>query len=231
VAACGGGGTATASPPPAASKTTATKTSTTPTKRTTVRVADSRLGRILVNSSGRTLYLFKADSRTKSACTGACATAWPPLLASGKTIAGTGLTASKLGTISRSGGTHQVTYNGHPLYLFIKDKKPGQTTGQGLTAFGAAWFAVSPAGKQIASHHAVHVTHSSASSTAPAAPPAAKPQPAPKPVPQPTPKPTPKPAPPAAKPAPPANNGIPQNGGGDGDSDNNGGPSDGDGNI
>jgi predicted lipoprotein with Yx(FWY)xxD motif len=221
VAACGGGGAATAATPKTSSGASAT-----------VGVTNSSsLGSILVNSTGRTLYLFKADSSTKSACTGACATAWPPLLASGKTIAGTGLTASKLSTITRSGGIHQVTYNGHPLYLFIKDKKPGQTTGQGLTAFGAAWFAVSPAGKQISSHHAVHVTHSSASSTAPAAPPAAKPQPAPKPVPQPTPKPTPKPAPPAAKPAPPANSGIPQNGGGDGDSDNNGGPSDGDGNI
>jgi predicted lipoprotein with Yx(FWY)xxD motif len=220
VAACGGGGAATAATP---------KTST--GAAATVGVAHSNLGSILVNSAGRTLYLFKADVGTKSACTGACATAWPPLLAHGKATAGTGLTASKLGTTTRSGGTHQVTYNGHPLYLFIKDKKPGQTTGQGLTAFGAAWFAVSPVGKQISSHRTGHVSHSSASRPAPAAPPAAKPQPAPKPVPQPTPKPTPKPAPPAAKPAPPANNGIPQNGGGDGDSDNNGGPSDGDGNI
>ena len=78
----------------------------------------------------------------------ACASAWPPLLANGKPTAGTGLTASKLGTITRSGGNHQVTYNGHPLYLFIKDKKPGQTTGQGVTAFGAAWFALTPSGTQ-----------------------------------------------------------------------------------
>jgi predicted lipoprotein with Yx(FWY)xxD motif len=148
VAACGGGGGATAATPSAASKTTTTKTTTTPTKTATIRVANSRLGRILVNSAGRTLYLFKADVGTKSACTGACATAWPPLLAHGKATAGTGLTTSKLGTTTRSGGTHQITYNGHPLYLFIKDKKPGQTTGQGLTAFGAAWFALSPSGSQ-----------------------------------------------------------------------------------
>jgi len=73
---------------------------------------------------------------------------WPPLLATGKPTAGTGLTASKLGTITRSGGKQQVTYNGHPLYLFIKDQKVGQTTGQGVTAFGAAWFALTPSGNQ-----------------------------------------------------------------------------------
>jgi len=230
VAACGGGGAAaTAAPPPAASTTT---TTTTPTKTAAVRVAKSSLGSILVNASGRTLYLFKADSATMSACTGACATAWPPLLANGTPTAGTGLTASKLGTIARSGGNRQVTYNGHPLYLFIMDTKPGQTAGQGVTAFGAAWFAVSPAGNQISTGSKGHGSASSSSHpAAPAAPPIAKAQPAPKAAPQPAPKPAPKPAPPVAKPAPPASNGIPQNNGGDGDSDNNGGPSDGDGDI
>jgi predicted lipoprotein with Yx(FWY)xxD motif len=229
VAACGGGGAATAAPPPAPSTTTTTPTLT---KTATVRVAKSSLGSILVNSSGRTLYLFKADVGTTSACSGACATAWPPLLATGKPTAGSGLTASKLGTTMRSDGSQQVTYNGHPLYLFVKDTKAGQTTGQGVTAFGAAWFAVSPAGNQISSHPTEHGSgSSSARPAAPAAPPAAKPQPAPKPVPQPAPTSAPKPAPPVAKPAPPANNGIPQNNGGDHDSDNNGGPSDGDGGI
>jgi predicted lipoprotein with Yx(FWY)xxD motif len=138
VAACGGGGAATAATPKTSSGASAT-----------VGVANSSLGSILVDSTGRTLYLFKADVGTKSACTGACATAWPPLLATGKPLAGTGLTASKLGTITRSGGSQQVTYNGHPVYEFIKDQKPGQTTGQGVTAFGAAWFALSPSGSQI----------------------------------------------------------------------------------
>jgi predicted lipoprotein with Yx(FWY)xxD motif len=138
VAACGGGSAATAAAP---------KTST--GASATVGVAKTTLGSILVNSTGRTLYLFKADVGTKSACTGACATAWPPLLATGKPTAGSGLTASKLGTIARLGGSQQVTYSGHPVYLFIKDKKPGQTTGQGVTAFGAAWFALSPSGTQI----------------------------------------------------------------------------------
>jgi predicted lipoprotein with Yx(FWY)xxD motif len=139
VAACGGGGAATAASPP--------KTST--GDSATLGVASSSLGSILVNSTGRTLYLFKADVGAKSPCTGAGATAWPPLLATAKPTAGTGLTASKLATITRSDGTQQVTYNGHPVYLFIKDKKPGQTTGQGVTAFGAAWYALTPAGSQI----------------------------------------------------------------------------------
>jgi predicted lipoprotein with Yx(FWY)xxD motif len=226
VAACGGGA-ATASPLPAPSKTT-----TTPSQTATVRVASSRLGRILVDSAGRTLYLFKADTRTSSACSGACTVAWPPLLTGGAPATAGGASAALIGTIPRSDGARQVTYNGHPLYLFVKDHKPGEVNGQGVTAFGAAWFAVSTAGNQISSRPARHRAGSSSSrSAAPTAPPAATPQPAPKPVPQPAPKSTPKPAPPVAKPAPPVNNGIPQNNGGDGDSDNNGGPSDGDGNV
>ena len=138
VAACGGGSAATAASPP--------KTSS--GAPATVGVANTSLGSILVNSNGRTLYLFKADVGASSACSGACATAWPPLLASGTPTAGSGLTASKLGTITRSDGSRQVTYDGHPLYLFIKDKKPGDVTGQGVTAFGAAWFALTPSGSQ-----------------------------------------------------------------------------------
>lgn len=137
IAACGGGGAATAATPTTSSGAPAT-----------VGVASTGLGSILVNSTGRTLYLFKADVGTKSACTGACAAAWPPLLATGKPTAAAGLTASKLGTTTRSGGKQQVTYNGHPLYLFVQDHKPGQTTGQGVTAFGAPWFALTPAGNQ-----------------------------------------------------------------------------------
>ena len=225
VAACGGGGTATASPSPAPSKTT------TPHPRpATVRVANSRLGPILVDPSGHALYLFRADSGNSSACSGACAVAWPPLRTAA-TPAGTGgANAALLGTISRSDGSRQVTYNGHPLYTFIKDQRPGEVNGQGVIAFGAAWFAVSPAGNQISSHHTGHGHASwSARQPTPTVPPAAQPQPAPKAAP-PAPKP-PAPKPPAAHSAPPANNGIPQNGGGDDDSDNHGGPSDGDGNV
>jgi predicted lipoprotein with Yx(FWY)xxD motif len=140
VAACGGGGGAATAAP--------SKTTTTPTQTATARVAKSSLGSILVDSKGQTLYLFKADSATTSACSGACATAWPPLLVTGEPTAGTGLTASKLGTISRSDGKQQVTYNGHPLYTFGKDQKPGDVNGQGVTAFGAAWFALTSSGNQ-----------------------------------------------------------------------------------
>jgi predicted lipoprotein with Yx(FWY)xxD motif len=231
VAACGGGGAATASSAPSKATTAPSKIARASTRTATVRVANSRLGRILVDSTGRTLYLFKADVGTTSKCFGACAIAWPPLRTGGKPAVRSGARAALVGTTKRSDGARQVTYNGHPLYLFIKDHKPGDVTGQGVTAFGATWFAVSPAGKPISTKSPGHGAGSSSSRpAAPAAPPAAKAQPAPKPVPQPARKSTPKPAP-VAKPAPPASNGIPQNGGGDGDSDNNGGPSDGDGNV
>jgi predicted lipoprotein with Yx(FWY)xxD motif len=117
--------------------------------KSTVEVRGTRLGKILVDSRGHTLYLFKKDSGGRSACSGACAKFWPPLRASGKPTAGRGVSASKLGTIRRSDGKPQVTYKGHPLYTFLQDTKAGQTNGQGLTAFGASWFALSPAGNQI----------------------------------------------------------------------------------
>ena len=115
----------------------------------TVRVGSSSLGKILVDSHRRTLYLFKKDSGKKSECFGMCASFWPPLRVTGKPTVGTGLKASKVGTIKRSDGKRQVTYNGHPLYRFAKDTQPGDTNGQGLTAFGARWFVLSPAGRQI----------------------------------------------------------------------------------
>jgi predicted lipoprotein with Yx(FWY)xxD motif len=217
-------------------------TAATPSPKATISVANSGLGTILVDSQGRTLYLFSKDSGTTSACTGACAAAWPPLLAKGKPTFGSAANGSLVGTIARSEGMTQVTYGGHPLYLFVKDKSAGETNGEGLTAFGGAWFAVSAAGNQVAKQSS---SGGGASSPQPAKP--AAPSPAPKPA---APKAAPEPAaPPAAqppareappqpaprevapKPQAPPNNGIPQNGGGDGDSDNNGGPSDGDGNV
>ena len=115
----------------------------------TVSVASTGLGRILVDSRGRTLYLFQKDSGTKSACSGACATAWPPLRASGKPTVGGGAKASLLGTIPRSDGQPQVTYNGHPLYGYQGDSAPGDTNGQAITAFGGAWYVLSATGAQI----------------------------------------------------------------------------------
>ena len=141
VAGCGGGndgGSASAAPPKTASGQTAT-----------VGVANSSLGKILDDSKGDTLYLFQKDSGTNSACSGACAISWPPLRASGKPVAGSGARASMLGTTPRSDGKPQVTYNGHPLYTFTGDQNPGDTNGQGVNAFGALWYAVSPAGNQV----------------------------------------------------------------------------------
>ena len=116
----------------------------------TISTASTSLGRILVNASGRTLYLFGKDKSGKSACSGQCATFWPPLIASGKPVAGAGIKASLLGTTKRADGRMQVTYNHHPLYTFAKDTKKGQTSGENVNAFGAEWYAVSPAGAKIA---------------------------------------------------------------------------------
>jgi predicted lipoprotein with Yx(FWY)xxD motif len=111
---CGSGGSAStqAAPPKTASGQPAT-----------IGIAnDSNLGKILVNSQARTLYLFLKDSGTTSACTGACAAAWPPLRANGKPTLGSGANASLIGTTTRSDGNLQVTYNGHPLYLYAGDQ-------------------------------------------------------------------------------------------------------------
>jgi predicted lipoprotein with Yx(FWY)xxD motif len=118
----------------------------------TVKTRSTKLGRIIVNNSGRTLYLFEKDKNHKSACSGACAKAWPPLLTKGKPKAASGAQSSKLGTTKRSDGSTQVTYGGHPVYTFIMDKKAGDTKGEGLDAFGAEWYAVSPSGKKVEKH-------------------------------------------------------------------------------
>ena len=118
---------------------------------TNVGVASSKLGRILVDGHGRTLYLFAKDKRGKSTCSGACVAYWPPLIASGKPHAIAGAKASLLGTTRRADGRLQVTYRHHPLYRFSGDTKKGLTSGQGLDDFGGKWWAVSPAGNKITS--------------------------------------------------------------------------------
>ena len=145
VAACGGASAATS--PPASSSTPTAQTSR--AASATVGVANSGLGSILVDSHGRTLYLWQADTGPKSTCSGACAAAWPPLLTTRAPTAGRGAKASLLGTTKRSDGAEQVTYNQHPLYLFTGDTASGQTTGQGSTGFGAPWYVLSPGGNQI----------------------------------------------------------------------------------
>jgi predicted lipoprotein with Yx(FWY)xxD motif len=143
LASCGGdnGNSATASSPPP-------KTSS--GKAATLGVESTSLGKILDNGQGRTLYVFQADTGTKSNCSGACAANWPPLTSANPTV-GKGASAAMVGTSKRSDGTTQVTYNGHPLYTFTGDSSPGDTSGQGVNAFGGLWYAVSPAGQQVTS--------------------------------------------------------------------------------
>jgi predicted lipoprotein with Yx(FWY)xxD motif len=116
---------------------------------TTVAVAKTRIGRILVDSKGITLYDFVTDKGGVSGCYGACAALWPPLITKGKPHAGPGVRASLLGTTKRKDGKLEVTYNHHPLYYFVTDRKPGQTTGQGVNQFGGPWWVLSPAGREI----------------------------------------------------------------------------------
>lgn len=118
-------------------------------KGAVVSTAKTSLGRIIVKSNGHTLYLFGKDRNGKSACSGQCATFWPPLITSGKPRVTSGARASLIGTTRRADGRLQVTYNHHPLYSFVKDTKAGQTNGEGVSAFGAVWNAVSPAGAKI----------------------------------------------------------------------------------
>jgi len=146
-------GGSTASPAVAPSAAPAASPSAQPTpvaNGTVIAVGSTKLGQILVDGSGRTLYLFAADTGTQSTCnSSACVQYWPPLLTTGAPQAGTGLTASLLGTTKRQDGTTEVTYAGHPLYHFLSDKKAGDVTGQGVNAFGGPWYVVSPSGMQI----------------------------------------------------------------------------------
>lgn len=137
----------------ACGSTTATSSSpapATPATAATVAVADNaKLGKILVDGGGRTLYLFEADKATGSTCYGRCASYWPPLLTNGAPQAGAGVNASLLGTTTRTDGSVEVTYGGHPLYYVVTDHNPGDATGQGVNNFGAVWDVVGPDGKKI----------------------------------------------------------------------------------
>jgi predicted lipoprotein with Yx(FWY)xxD motif len=138
VAACSssGGGGATASTPASAPASGSV----------TVEAHSGALGTFLTDSSGKSLYMFASDTSTKSSCTGQCLTYWPPL--DGAAKVGSGVTASKLGTI-KTGGAKQITYAGHPLYYYAGDSKPGDTSGQGSNNFGAKWWLLAPTGKPI----------------------------------------------------------------------------------
>ena len=115
----------------------------------TVQLRKTKLGPVLVTSKGHTLYLFGRDRGGKSSCTGTCLTYWPAYVVHGKPSAGSGVKAKLLGTTRRANGSMQVTYNKHPLYTFAEDKRPGQTNGEGMSAFGAKWYVVSAKGKAV----------------------------------------------------------------------------------
>jgi predicted lipoprotein with Yx(FWY)xxD motif len=108
------------------------------------------LGTILTDGRGFTLYAFEADKGTTSACADACAAAWPPVTASSPSPRiGTGVTQSLVGQTRRADGTTQLTYAGHPMYLFAQDSGPGSTSGQGLQAFGARWYVLTATGQEV----------------------------------------------------------------------------------
>jgi len=116
---------------------------------TAVDLRKTALGSILVDARGRSLYLFEADRKGASMCNTQCASYWPPLTTRTAAHAGKGVKASLLGLTRKRNGVRQVTYAGHPLYTFVGDKRPGQTTGEGLKNFGAEWYVVAASGRKI----------------------------------------------------------------------------------
>ena len=202
LAACGSSGT---------SSTSGGSTSTSsPAAATAGSLKTATIGgaTVLTNAKGFTLYSFAPDTSTKSNCNGTCAQNWPPVTGAATAAGVTGT----FGTIKRSDGSAQATFDGHPLYTFVKDTGPGTDTGNGVNAFGGLWHALTTSGSAAPAptpsgsssrHHSSPPSH--AAVTTPAAPPAMAPT--------------------------QTANPIPQDNGGDHDADNNGGPSDGDGNI
>ena len=146
-AACGGGGGAygAGSTPPSTGAAAAPAATA-----TTLDLASSKLGQILADSQGRSLYLFEADTGTTSTCTStACVAEWPPFIATGTPRVGGGLAANQLGTTTRADGQQQVTYGGHPLYYFAGDTQPGTSAGQGLNDNGGPWYVVHSDGTPV----------------------------------------------------------------------------------
>jgi predicted lipoprotein with Yx(FWY)xxD motif len=113
-----------------------------------IAARSTKLGTIITDADGRTLYDFKKDKGTTSACYGACASVWPPVTTSGTAVAGPGVRSAELGVTKRKDGSTELTYAGHPLYTFAGDAKPGDTKGNDIDQFGAEWYALSPAGEE-----------------------------------------------------------------------------------
>jgi predicted lipoprotein with Yx(FWY)xxD motif len=148
-AGCGGATQSTATTSPSPGPAASPSPSPVTTKATIAVATNAKLGKILVDGSGMTVYLFVADTGTTSTCYTTCATFWPPVLTAGAAKAGAGAKASLLGTSTRTDGTTEVTYAGHPLYYFLQDKKPGDATGQAVNGFGGLWWVISASGSAI----------------------------------------------------------------------------------
>ena len=145
VAAC----SSAAASPSAPASSAAGSSASASTTGTVITTQAGSAGAFLTTASGRTVYLWAKDGTNMSACSGACAAAWPPVPATGTLTAAGSAKASDLGTITRSDGTKQVTYDGHPLYYFAGDSAAGQTNGQGSDNFGAKWWLVAPSGAEV----------------------------------------------------------------------------------
>jgi len=138
---------------------------------TVITTVSSSAGTFLATSSGHAVYLWTKDGNGMSACSGACAGTWPPVTTTGTVTASGGAKSSDLSTITRSDGTKQVTYDGHPLYFFSGDSGPGMASGQGNDGFGAKWWLVSPSGSDVTAAVTSFTKSGSGTSPAPAATP------------------------------------------------------------
>jgi predicted lipoprotein with Yx(FWY)xxD motif len=156
IAGCGGGGSTSSSSTASATTASTPVAATTAASGTTagiatVSVKKSSLGNILVaGPKQRTVYLFAADKGPSSTCSGACAEVWPPVITTASPKAAGGAITADLGTITRSDGTKQVTYKGHPLYYYVGDgTSGGETSGQAISSFGAPWYVLTPSGSEV----------------------------------------------------------------------------------
>jgi predicted lipoprotein with Yx(FWY)xxD motif len=176
VAACSsggssGGGSSAAAAPAGGSSSSASSSSASSSSASssgaTVTTAAGSSATFLTDSAGKALYLWEADPMNKSTCSGACASAWPPLTTTGTPTGGGSVKAADLGAITIAGGKKQVTYDGHPLYYFSGDSGPKQTSGQGSNGFGAKWYLVAPAGTAITGSDMAASAPAAATSSAP----------------------------------------------------------------
>jgi predicted lipoprotein with Yx(FWY)xxD motif len=160
IAGCGSSGsnsTKSAAAPQSSSATQAAPAATAPTASesagsggVTIATRQAKLGTILAaGPKHMTVYLFAADKGTASSCSAACAQVWPPVTTSSEPKVGGAAVAADLGTVTRSDGTKQVTYKGHPLYFFARDGDQGDAYGQGIKSFGSDWYVLAPTGKKV----------------------------------------------------------------------------------